>query len=1022
MLPQDFTTDVVKTAIQLVVENAFKYGLPAAKRKWEQVKKENVGKTPAFALKGDLVNRESVMRAFNAALDERDTTRVIYLCGPGGAGKTRLLEEVSRKITNSTKSPRWAGIFDLYHTDLHNILRLQSAIIESLDTDKRYFAKYRDAKEQFSQKRRDGIFSLTPDASVYTEVATLNQFFVNELNQFASRYRAVLAFDTLENIGDELDLIQQIFGFEADKGTLSTKQWLLDLSRTVENTVILLAGRPNPDLRLHLEQINQANEGRVEVIEIGGLTRSDAAHLLNAYTRKAPRPIASLLTQNADRVWQITKGLPVQLALMVELVLQTPQILETQSAPDVFETGRKIVRTFFDGENPDKRSLFFLALARKGLTPDLLHFLEPKWSKEKCAQRLAKTEQLALVKKRHGDNELFLHDALYELFDSYSSFSEREIADWFQRLFEYYQERQREESGDRSRWEKSTINLLYYDLRRDSLRAFYQTFVRWSEIAIKGYEMELETQLRNEVLICLHNDSQHKQVAESGFTEAIFNQDNVVRWIERLIMKTQCERAAEVAETFLTFGPDEFLMGSRLPLIGLSERNETILRSIISTAPPIFWASLLTYYGESLTYLINRPEEQINTVLRKSVELLEGLMLDKDHPLWWFRNRLLGRAYDRLGYLARVKGHYKSAVDYYHKALPFFKDTEIDDEYAFTLNNLAFVLALLGDAQQGRVRAEEALGKRQKLGQRYPLALSYNTLGLIRALEDPGGHSGQQDCEYALSVFEELNTPRGIGLACNALGFILRKRGDGWKTSRCTPSQAVQWYEESEKFLERAEKIFQDGEKIRLWEAYNELGSLYNGWGRLLRSSNDQSDPVRRFEKSVEYQSRALKLAQENNMGFQEVDACDDLAQVYLDWGNFNEAQKWIEQGKSLIPSEFNLEKSISAGHHNSSGEIYWLSLGKLQLREGVLEIRKAGNIGIDEDTTFSGVCRLLSSFLYFQLYSTHPRFLERKGREIAFTIRELAISRKVVDDAIQQLEREYNLHLSVLLSALSQG
>ncbi len=1022
MIAPDITTEVVKTAVQLVVENAIKYGPAITRNLWGQAKKAKVGKNASFAIKGDLVNRESVMRAFNAALDERDTTRVIYLYGPGGAGKTRLLEEVSRKTTQSTISLRWAGIFDLYHTDLHNILRLQSAIIESLDTDKRYFAKYRDAKEQFSQKRSDGIFSLTPDASVHAEVATLNQLFVNEFNQFTSRYRAVIAFDTLENIGDEQDLIQQIFGFESDKGSLSTKQWLLDLSRTVENTVILLAGRPNPDLRLHLEQINQANEGRVEVIEIGGLTRSDAAHLLNAYIRKAPRPIASLLTQNADRVWQITKGLPVQLALMVELVVQTPQILETQSAPDVFETGRKIVRTFFDGENPDKRSLFFLALARKGLTPDLLHFLEPKWSKEKCAQRLAKTEQLALVKKRHGDNELFLHDALYELFDSYSSFSEREIADWFQRLFEYYQERQREESGDRSRWEKSTINLLYYDLQRDSLKAFYRTFVRWSEIAIKGYEMELETQLRNEVLICLHNGSQHKQVADSGFTEAIFNQDNVVRWIERLIMRTQYERAAEVAETFLTFGPDEFLMDSRLPLIGLSERNETILKTIISTAPPIFWASLLTYYGESLTYLINRPERQINTVLLKAIELLEGLSLDKDHPLWWFRNRLLGRAYDRLGYLARVKGRYESAVDYYHKALPFFRDTEIDDEYAFTLNNLAFVLALLGDPQQGRARAEESLGKRQKLGQRYPLALSYNTLGLIRALEDPGGHSGQQDCEYALSIFEELNTPRGTGLACNALGFILRKRAGEWQTKTCAPDQAIKWYEDSSNYFERASKIFQGGEKIRLWEAYNELGSLNNDWGCLLRSLNDQQGSQRRFEKSIEYQWQALKLAQEHSMGFQEVDACDDLAQTYLDWGNFNEAQKWIEQGKSLIPTEFSLDKNRISGKAVSSGEVYWLSLGKLQMREGILEIRKGGNIGIDEDTTSSGVRRLLSSFLYFQLYSTHPRFLERKGREIAFTIRELAISRKIIDYTIQQLEREYNLHLPDLRSALSQG
>ena len=1009
----DLTANLPPQLVDIVIDLTKKiiseYGPVVAKKLWEQAQQVKIQK-PSFAIKGNLVDREPVIRAIKAALNARGNTRVIYLCGSGGAGKTRLLEE-SKIIASSKSSLYWAGIFDLYHTDLHNPFRLQSAIIESLNPGRQYFTDYWEKRELFERKRGDGVFTSSSDAAVQSEIATLNQLFIDALNQFTSRHRVVLAFDTLENVGEELDLIQQVFKLETVKGSLSARQWLLDLCREARNTVILLAGRPNVELKSDLERINTIDIGRVESISVEGLTQSDTSDLLTVYTRNAPRPIAKLLSQNAINIWQATKGLPVHVALTVELILQTPDFLSTRQNNDP-ELERKVVRAFFDSEKPDRRHLFFLALARKGLTPDLLNYLERRWSKEECVKRLTDVENLTLIKKRHGESDLFLHDALYEMFDEFAPYSREEKNYWYQRLREYYQNSNKEEQ---LQWEKSIVNILYYDLRCDCLQAFYRNFTRWSEIAIKGYEIELDSQLRNEIFIYLR--SNHKNDINSDAMNAVFNQDNAIRWVKRLNRRSQYKQAIEVAEILFAFDTNKRFLNYHLPVIDLSENDKNILEPIISTAPPIFWASLLTYYGEALTYLTKQSESQIETVLTKAIDELNDLSFDRQHD--WLRDRLLGYTHDRLGYLARVNGHYKNASEYYHQALQFYKDAEILDEYAFTQNNLAFVLALLGDVVGAKAAAEDALTKRLELGQRYPIALSYNTRGLIRALENSGSLDGQRDCELALSIFEEINTPRGIGLACNALGFILRKRGEGWTLGQCTPEQAKQWYTKAEEYFERAKEIFKDGEKIRLWEALNELGCLNRDWACLLKFLQDEEGSRIKFKQAKGFQEQALVLAQESNMRFQQVDTLDDVVELSLNLGDFEQARQKLEECRALIPPEFNL---TAARNESYRGEIYWFSLAKIQMREGMMRIWTARqNTPRDILQVADGIQCLLNSFMYFSLYSEQQVFLEKRAQEIAATLKTSEIPGELVGDTFRQIIEEHGFNLSILRSALSK-
>lgn len=1019
MFSQDFTTEVVKTAIQLAMENAFRYGIPATKKMLEQARKaSNSKRVPVFALKGDLVNRESALRTIRKALDAKNT-RVIYFYGSGGAGKTRLLEE-ARNIAKSKSWLRWAGIFDLYHADLHNILRLHSAIIEDLDLGGQYFSKYREAKDLFESRRREGIFSASAEAAVQSDIARINQLFIDEFNRYTSQHRTVLAFDTLENIGEEQDLIQRIFGLGEGEESLSVKQWLLGLCQKVENAVILLAGRPHEDLKHDLEKINLSHMGRVESILLEGLTQSDTADLLKVYTRKAPPPLADLLSQNAVMIWQATHGLPVHVALLVELVLQNPSAFEHKMRTNDPEVGREIVRAFFDSESPDRRHFFFLALARKGLTPDSLHFLEQEWSEEECARRLNAAERSMLIKKRHGETELFLHDALYEMFDGFAPYSEAEKIYWFQRLREYHQKLLPSTKGDRSLWEKSIINILYYELRCDFLRAFYRTYARRSEVAIKGYEMELDTQLRNEVLAYMRKDSKHKSIKDSEDIETVFIQDSATRWIKRLIRQAQYDQAIKLAKTLFALEPaDDLSSTAQSPAIGISKESTSKLKSSIAAAHPVFWASLRTYYGESLIYSATESEDRIEKIFQHALKELINFPIRQDQPLWWLWNRLSGYAYDRLGYLARTNGHYHKAAEYYRKALPFYKEAEIADEFAFTQNNLAFVSALLGDLEGAKFAADDALAKRLELGQRYPIALSYNTRGLIRTLENPSGLEGQRDCELALSIFQEINTPRGVGLACNALGFILRKRGEGWMSKKCTPEQASQWYTKAEEYFKQAKEKFEDGEKMRLWEALNELGSLNRDWACLLKSLQDEEGSRHRFKQALDFQERALKLAQESNMRFQQVDTLDDIAELYLDLGDFEQARKNLEDCKALIPPEFNL---TDAKNEHRPGEVYWFSLAKIQMREGMMKMQMARQSASHAILRVAGAIQcLLSSFAYLRLYSEQPNYLEQKAGEIAAMLNELAIPGELVSVAYRRIVEEYDFNLSALRSALSK-
>lgn len=937
MLPNVLQNPLLEYVLEFLFKQIVQHGPEIAREIRRQA--THVRIKPNHVPQVELVNRESERRAIQTALEDDPHLRILYFVGEGGAGKTRLLREAQNFIQNNGKSPkalRWAGLLDFYHTELHSVTAVQGALIQGLDPAGEYFQNFRKSQERFERSLAEGLVG----SAIEAERRKLSDLFLEEYHFFAQNHRPVIAFDTIESLAHESDWVESLCSLEDTP--IASREWLIGQIGKLENSVILLAGRPQPSFQRALEKANHRSPGQLEIIELKGLTREDSHQLLALLLNKAPASLHPLMN-DADQLWKITRGLPVQLALALELA-STGQTIDrmgmgNSAGDEAWE--QRLINELFSMDDSIRRIFLLLGLARKGMTIDLLRYLEPGLSVTDCERQLGQLRSASIVKTRPDTDELFLHDALYELFDLYPP-PLNHLAPWYERLTDYYRTRYlRFEQNDRLR-SQTAVSLLYYELQRDPRYAFESVYLRLREQALKGYELDYEQQLRDELLRFSQNSSyvNHPFLTQK-LTHAEIDRDGVVRWIKRYLIRSNYQEALRVARTILSKSKFNSYLDSSIHKVPPLYREETeYIFEIFDSPDPLFWGQLLTCYSEALIYT-SAPEPQVYEILEYTLSLLEDTQLEQNNLLTWLHERTLGRANDRLGYLFRTNGHYGSAITAYQKALPEYRNVDIADEASATLNNLAFTLAILGDFEQAKINIDQALVLRQQFGQKYPLALSHNTRGIIYSLQ--GQHeSGQRESQLALNIFEELESPRGIGLACNALGYIFRKQGEGWKSAQSTPSEAIFCFQQSIKHLERAEKVFSDevSEPIRLWESLNEQGSLYREWGLLERGQQEVEKTQELYGKAVECQLKALEIAKKYRMRFQEADAYDDLAKVLWDQGNAKKAQRWLKQALSLVPKEYSASSNRKSKKSPPAGEAYWLILGKVYLQEGVWAIK----------------------------------------------------------------------------------
>ena len=203
------------------------------------------------------------------------------------------------------------------------------------------------------------------------------------------------------------------------------REWLVSQLEQWRNCVVLLAGRPNLELEDYLEhELSGLPSSSIQKIDLGGFDENEAFEYFSL--QEEEYPIVCEMDETLRRkIWRAMVGRPIRLDLAIyiaghELGLENFQrLLDEQDL-------KKLDRALIDHvmqHDPDTsvlEILRYLAIARKGLDAELLHYLASDWSiKRSLEKRLAAISDRSYIKKRPDDGRLFLHNEMYVLCDEH---------------------------------------------------------------------------------------------------------------------------------------------------------------------------------------------------------------------------------------------------------------------------------------------------------------------------------------------------------------------------------------------------------------------------------------------------------------------------------------------------------------------------------------------------------------------------------------------------------------------------
>ncbi len=443
--------------------------------------------TPA----NEFIGRKPYLEAFNQFIHS-DHSRILFFHGPGGVGKTWLLEKMAERLSGKTD----CVMIDLFTSDHRSIEGLNYGIVKLLKplVAEQHFRNYESRVEAFEAAQKEGQYTATKSQQV-------RQAFIEDCAALSPQ-KFVVFLDTFE-------VVQH--GAVGD--------WVINvLGRKLDNFKFVIAGRREWPAQDHMAS---------KLVD--GFTKEEA---LEYYCHREEKDITALDNEAKDLIatlWEKSAKNPLLISLALEWfdasILQ-PGILQRfskeQFEEKVIAPIRNIGQGTFGSPEMDTAAyytLLMMAFFNQRFSVEFLDQLvqQKKWvnlgglSTFEVLDHLEKNFHFV---KRRPDNTIQLHDEMERLamqylwpgFDREGDYSKelaKQALDWYDRMIA-------EAPNDWVAQELQAERLLY--LLRSDLKDGWNAFIRLFDTGVNEHHLNV-----CDIALTQIQPFQQKLSSEQGF-------------------------------------------------------------------------------------------------------------------------------------------------------------------------------------------------------------------------------------------------------------------------------------------------------------------------------------------------------------------------------------------------------------------------------------------------------------------------------------------------------------------------
>ncbi|MEW6285690.1 MAG: tetratricopeptide repeat protein [Chloroflexota bacterium] len=894
----------------------------------------------------ELVGRQDILDAFERVLrDPSPAPRLVFLHGVGGIGKTRLLQkalELARGVENCRVAE---DVMDFYHIGLHTPIGLTNAIFEILTPPFDSFQAYQSAYQALNRTRLSGDV-----VELEKQRDDAIKKFEQDLKQLSAKQRVVLALDTAERV------VYGLPGWSDEIPLAESWDWLIEHLPSWENVVIFAAGRE--EAKPTVEKMKAQTSVSVEEIEVGSFKLDESLQYFDEVTQllekekelQLAKRLKNFHLDYKKRAHDYSQGRPILLSLLVDYLSFPGEggveaMLREMTPEELSEEDRRryeeaILNRLREGELGE--TLVALGRVPKGADEEMLAALL-NISQAEARKRLKDIRKYSVIKIRPEDQRVFLHDEMYALLQRHvydSGYDAEPQKTAFEAIKKYYQTQRKritqrlnelyapvEEKGRESlnleelgkvhtQYQTLLAETMYYFLRYDLGRGF-RAYYRFSHEAILARDLQMDLQLQAELLSYLSRPP--APILEKDISIEMILASLKVRPLARDWALSNYEHGLTEGDKFVETIEKEWR--SKFPvLLALAQ---------------VWTASLHIMRGKGEDYSEAEHHLQDAYSLLPEEEIRQPFAdLSFPDTALWLKKAVVALAHRVHGYLKRVQGLMKDAVDEYQKAAVLLREIDLRIEMAMTMNDMGFAQGELGDWHDALSNVRDALRLRRELGPRVPVALSLNTLAAIQVHE---GHYGDalENSQQALAIFRAFSHKRGIGMALVTLAEASRRYA-GTIPPLIPEEERIDLLRRARDYAREAYTLFtESGEKPRQVEALIEIGCACRDWvWRLKQNPQGGDDPKRLQRESEDALNRAAELAKEAGLTYRHVDALVNRAwlEFYM-LGKDEDVSKdhavWaaIKAAEDGFPPEPEMDKQPQV----------WAQKGKLNVLKGNL-------------------------------------------------------------------------------------